>query len=424
MDFVSGQCASQKKSFLPKYKMSTRSESICWVKHAFVRKSPQEIDLTVGDEILILQADQKDKDGWLYGRNSRTGKEGLFPIVYCTISRETARVVDWTSDQVSSWIQSLNLPETLKLQQKCQWNGEELLDLHMVKLQELGLFNPTTRILFLQAIVSLRTDAQTTADLKLGSVNLKRASFVQTLLLASGQRNSIAKLESSQQRSSNDTRPDSPEYYLKQIQKLADPQEPITPPESIPEITVALVKDNNDNFGNSKEMIKVRSDKHLAKSDKHLAKSDKHAELLARSDKNTELLARSDKNTELLASKDLQTAQMTFSHPTDVVGQDSDDDKIHTTTITSIVYHEQKTHNRNKSCASDYSVFTVSDLITPDQPDELPTKFTDATKFDVSRPVFEKPQGHTLNLPNNHQLSSSETFTLSMEEVTPSTYSS
>ena len=106
-----------------------------------------------------------------------------------------------------------------------------------------------------------------------------------------------------------------------------------------------------------------------------------------------------------------------------------------------IVEDQSVTHYRNRSCATNYSSFTVSDyFVAPPPPSSfpfenlvIPKKQTETfPKVDNAEPVtFSEVysdmhiSSHSemsdykpnQDLPNNHQLSATETFTLSMEEV-------
>ncbi|MCJ1350257.1 MAG: polar growth protein [Icmadophila ericetorum] len=57
---------------------------ILMVVHDFVARSPDELNLSKGDKIELVERDDDFGDGWYLGKHLRDGRTGLFPEVYTT----------------------------------------------------------------------------------------------------------------------------------------------------------------------------------------------------------------------------------------------------------------------------------------------------------------------------------------------------
>ncbi|KAF2736516.1 hypothetical protein EJ04DRAFT_156948 [Polyplosphaeria fusca] len=60
----------------------SRPGDVLLVVHEFQARSPDELSLTRGDKIELIERDDDFGDGWFLGKNMATGDSGLFPEVY------------------------------------------------------------------------------------------------------------------------------------------------------------------------------------------------------------------------------------------------------------------------------------------------------------------------------------------------------
>lgn len=64
------------------YTESCRPGDTLVVVHEFLARSPDELSLSRGDRIELVERDDDFGDGWFLGKNTETGENGLFPEVY------------------------------------------------------------------------------------------------------------------------------------------------------------------------------------------------------------------------------------------------------------------------------------------------------------------------------------------------------
>ncbi len=57
----------------------SQPSDILLVIHDFEARSPDELSLTKGDRIELIETDQDFGDGWYLGKHLQDGRTGLFP---------------------------------------------------------------------------------------------------------------------------------------------------------------------------------------------------------------------------------------------------------------------------------------------------------------------------------------------------------